>query len=442
MKVCKFGGTSMANAECIRRVRDIVTGDSQVACVVVSAPGKRDSGDTKVTDLLYAALDMINSGATPEKAFSPVEQRFQAIIKDLAIDLDLTSDFNEIKDKLASGTTRDYIASRGEYLSAKVFAAFVGWNFVDAKEFVRFDEKGAFLADETNAYAKAVLGAAKKTVVPGFYGATASGEIKTFSRGGSDISGSIVARALYVDIYENWTDVDGFMKADPRIVSNPEVMELITYKELRELSYMGANVLHPDSIFPVRKNDIPIHIRNTFNPEARGTLIVPSKKFFSGAYERDDCTVTGIAGKKDFIAINIEKSMMNNEVGFARKVLEVIERNGLGIEHMPSGIDTLSVIIDGSSHDEDVLDRVVEGIKNVCQPDVIDIDRNLSLVAIVGHGMNRKKGTATKVFGSLYEADINVRMIDQGSSEMNIIVGIENKDYERTIAALYSAFIK
>ena len=442
MKVCKFGGTSMANAECIKQVRDIVVNDNQVACVVVSAPGKRDSGDTKVTDLLYSALDRVKAGEKPEKAFAPVEQRFVTIIKELGIDLDLSEDFNEIKEKLSLSATRDYIASRGEYLSAKVFACFAGWTFVDAKDFVRFDDNGKFLADETNAYAKALLGKAKKVVVPGFYGATSSGEIKTFSRGGSDISGSIVARALYVDIYENWTDVDGFMKADPRIVDNPEVMELITYKELRELSYMGANVLHPDSIFPVRKNDIPIHIRNTFNPSARGTLIVPSKKFFSGAYEREDCTVTGIAGKKDFIAINIEKSMMNNEVGFARKVLEVIERNGLCIEHMPSGIDTLSVIIDGSAHDEDVLERVLEGIKNVCQPDVIDIDRNLALVAIVGHGMNRKKGTATKVFGSLYDADVNVRMIDQGSSEMNIIVGIENKDYEKTISALYNAFLK
>lgn len=442
MKVCKFGGTSMANAECIKRVYDIVTNDPAVACVVVSAPGKRDKGDTKVTDLLYGALDAVNNGKSAEKAFAPVEDRFVNIIKDLAIDLDLTPDFDEIKSKLATGTTRDYIASRGEYLSAKVFATYTGWKFVDAKEFVRFDDKGVFLADETNAYAKAILGSTKKAVVPGFYGATAGGEIKTFSRGGSDISGSIVARALYVDIYENWTDVDGFMKADPRIVENPQVMELITYKELRELSYMGANVLHPDAIFPVRKNDIPIHIRNTFNPEARGTLIVPSKKYFSGIYEREDCTVTGIAGKKDFIAINIEKSMMNNELGFARKVLEVIERNGLCIEHMPSGIDTLSVIIDGSSHDEETLERVIEGIRNVCQPDVIDIDRNLALVAVVGHGMNRKKGTATKVFTSLYEADVNVRMIDQGSSELNIIVGIENKDYEKTISALYGAFLR
>ena len=231
------------------------------------------------------------------------------------------------------------------------------------------------------------------------------------------------------------------MKCDPRIVSQPEVMELITYKELRELSYMGANVLHPEAIFPVRKNDIPIHIRNTFNPESKGTLIVPSKKFFSGAYERKESTVTGIAGKKDFIAINIEKSMMNNELGFARKVLEVIERNGMCIEHMPTGIDTLSVLVDGSNHDEEALDRVVEGIKAVCQPDTIDLDRNLALIAIVGHGMSRKKGTATKVCASLSEAEVNIRMIDQGSSELNIIVAVENKDYERAIKALYNEFL-
>lgn len=441
MKVCKFGGTSMANAECIGKVRDIVLGDDQVCCVVVSAPGKRDKSDVKVTDLLYACYDSVNAGKDASESFAPVKKRFDAIIKDFGLTLDLQSRYDEIIENLKKGTTKDYIASRGEYLSAILFAALIGWKFVDAAEFVRFDEEGNFLADETNVYAKATLTRAKKSVVPGFYGATGSGEIKTFSRGGSDISGSIVARALYVDIYENWTDVDGFMKCDPRIVDGPEVMDIITYKELRELSYMGANVLHPDAIFPVRKNDIPIHIRNTFNPSAPGTLIVPSKKYFAGVYERKDSTVTGIAGKKDFAAIHIEKSMMNNEIGFARKVLEVIERNGLCFEHMPSGIDTLTVILDASDHNDELLDRVVEDIKTVCKPDSIDIDKNLALVAVVGHGMSRKKGTAMKVCTCLCNADINIRMIDQGSSELNIIIAIENKDYEKAIAALYNEFL-
>lgn len=442
MKVCKFGGTSMANAACITRVKDILLADDEIASVVVSAPGKREKNDTKVTDLLYKCLEKVSAGETPDKAFAPIERRFDGIVSELGLKLNLAPDYTEIKDRLAAGATADYVASRGEYLSAKVLANLIGWEFADAKDMVRFDERGGFLAEETNAYTRAALTRGKKTVVPGFYGATADGEIKTFSRGGSDISGAIVARALNADIYENWTDVDGFMKCDPRIVDNPETMELITYKELRELSYMGANVLHPDSIFPVRKNDIPIHIRNTFNPSARGTLIVPYKKLLAGEYSRAERTVTGIAGKKNFIAINIEKSMMNTELGFARKVLEVIERNGLGIEHMPSGIDTLSVIIDGSDHDEKLLARVVEGIRSVCRPDTIEVERNLALVAVVGHGMNRRHGTAMRVCGCLSKSDINIKMIDQGSSELNIIVGVESKDYEKAITALYNEFMK
>ena len=431
----------MANADCIKRVKEIILNDPSVGYVVVSAPGKREKTDTKVTDLLYAALDKVEHGHSASGAFEPVKTRFDGIISELGIDLDLTRDYEEIIAALTDNATRDYVASRGEYLSAKVLAALLGWKFIDAKDFVRFDENGNFLAEETNAYAKAMLRSVKYAVIPGFYGATDKGEIKTFSRGGSDISGSIVARAVYASIYENWTDVDGFMKCDPRIVSNPEIMELITYKELRELSYMGANVLHPESIFPVRKNDIPIHIRNTFNPSAKGTMIVPTKKYFSGAYERADSIVTGIAGKRDFIAVNIEKSMMKSDISFVRKVLEVIERNGLCIEHLPSGIDTLSVILDSSDHNDEALDRVVDGIKEVCNPDTIDIDRNLALIAIVGHGMNRRKGTATKVCSSLANADVNIRMIDQGSSELNIIVGVENKDYEAAITALYNEFL-
>lgn len=442
MKVCKFGGTSMANAECIKRVRDIVLGDDSVKCVVVSAPGKRESGDTKVTDLLYACYDKLKAGENLDAAFKPIEDRFNSIISDLNLDVDFSVYYREIKTALGNGASRDYAASRGEFLSALVLAELMGWQCVDAKEFVCFDKNGNFLSEETDEKAKEVFKRAERAVVPGFYGATPDGSVKTFSRGGSDITGAIAARALYADIYENWTDVDGFMKCDPRIVDNPEVMELITYKELRELSYMGANVLHPDSIFPVRKNDIPIHIRNTFNPSAKGTMIVPSKKFFLGAYDRKDSTVIGIAGKKDFVAINIEKSMMNNELGFARKVLEIIEKNGLCIEHMPSGIDTLSVIIDGSGHNPEVFDKIVEEIKAVCHPDTIDIDRNLALIAVVGHGMSRKKGTATKVFNSLFKADINIRMIDQGSSELNIIIGVENnEDYENAIKALYAEFL-
>lgn len=441
MKVCKFGGTSMANAECIKRVRDIVVNDPEVGYVVVSAPGKREKSDTKVTDLLYKAYDKVAEGVSAGEAFAPVRERFDAILSELGIEANFNPYYQEIEDALTFGTTRDYIASRGEYLSAIVLAKYTGWCFIDARDFVRFDDKGCFMAEETNAYAKGIFNGVKKAVVPGFYGATSDGRIMTFSRGGSDVSGAIVARAVNARVYENWTDVDGFMKCDPRLVEDPEIMDIITYKELRELSYMGANVLHPDAVFPVRKNDIPINIRNTFNPSAKGTLIVPTKKFVQGIYTRKDSTVTGIAGKRDFVVITVEKSMMNNELGFARRVLEVVERYGLGIEHMPSGIDTLSVILDGHAVNDELLNKVVDGIKAVCQPDVITCDDNMALIAVVGHGMNKKKGTANKVCRALYEADVNIRMIDQGSSEMNIIVGVENKDYEKAIAALYSEFM-
>ncbi|MBQ7224065.1 MAG: aspartate kinase [Clostridia bacterium] len=441
MKVCKFGGTSMANSACIKRVADIVLSDKTVGYVVVSAPGKREKNDTKVTDLLYACLDKVRYGANPSDAFWPIRERFENIVRELGIDLDLTEDYEEIVSALKNGTTKDFIASRGEYFSAKILAKYIGWTFIDAKDLVRFDEKGNFLSGETNAYARGRLLNVKNIVIPGFYGSTSTGEIKTFSRGGSDITGAIVARATYSTMYENWTDVDGFMKCDPRLVENPEIMDVITYKELRELSYMGANVLHPDSIFPVRKHDIPIHIRNTFNPSAKGTLIVPTKKLFSGVYERADSVVTGIAGKRDFIAINIEKSMMNNELGFMRKVLEVIERNGLCVEHIPSGIDTLSVIIDSNDQNEERIDHIVESVREICHPDIIEIDRNLALIAVVGHGMLRKKGTATKVCSALAQANINIRMLVQGSSELNVIVGVENKDYESAIIALYKEFL-
>ena len=441
MKVCKFGGTSMANAECISKVRDIIVSDPEVAYVIVSAPGKREKNDTKVTDLLYRAYDHVSEGMTASEAFAPVRERFDAILSELNLDVDFSSRYEEIENALSEGTTKDYIASRGEYLSAIVLSALTGWEFIDAKEFVRFDDKGNFLSEETNTYAGGVFHGVKKAIIPGFYGASPDGKIKTFSRGGSDISGAIVARAVNARIYENWTDVDGFMKCDPRLVDNPEIMDIITYKELRELSYMGANVLHPDSIFPVRKKDIPINIRNTFNPSAKGTFIVPYKNFITGEFKRKDSTVTGIAGKRDFIVITVEKSMMNNELGFARRVLEVVERYGLGIEHMPSGIDTLSVILDGHVVNSELLAKVVDGIKAVCQPDIVTCDGNMALIAVVGHGMNKKKGTANKVCRALYEADVNIRMIDQGSSEMNIIVGVENKDYEKAIVALYGEFM-
>lgn len=438
MKVLKFGGTSMANAQSIKCVSDIIKGNKANHYIVVSAPGKREKTDTKVTDMLYAAYEE-RKNSNFDYVIALIKKRFDDIISALNMTLDLSREFDKIKSDVLKGASREYMASRGEYLAAILLSSYIGAKFVDSAEFVRFDKSGAFLAEETNSLCESVLKGVRFAVIPGFYGVNDIEEIKTFSRGGSDVSGAIVARAVQADVYENWTDVDGFMTADPRIVDSPRIIEMLTYKELRELSYMGANVLHPDSIFPVRKKDICINIKNTFNPEAKGTMIVPTKRFSSGEFKRDSRNITGIAGKKNFVAFYVEKSMMNNELGFARKILSIFEEFEISVEHMPSGIDTLTVVAE-KLFDDATLSRVVEKINNVCHPDHIEIAENLALIAVVGHGMSRKKGTASRVCTALYKADINIRMIDQGSSELNIIVAVENNDYENAIKALYNGF--
>ncbi|MCL2062503.1 MAG: aspartate kinase [Firmicutes bacterium] len=435
MKVLKFGGTSMANAETIKKVAKIINQDEKNnRFIVVSAPGKREKSDTKVTDLLYAAYKDIH-------VFPAIEKRFNELIAGLDLTLlNLSEEYNIIKANIEGGASAEYLASRGEYLSAKILAAYLGIEFIDAAELIKFDADGKFDAVQTQAAASKRLKKSVRAIIPGFYGKDTSGEIKTFSRGGSDISGAIIARAVSADIYENWTDVDGFMVCDPRTVPNAEIIDVLTYKELRELSYMGASVLHSESIFPVREADIPIHIRNTFNPAAKGTLIVPTKKYFDGLYARSSRTVTGIAGEKGFIALTLEKSMMNVEVGFAKRVLEVLEKHGISIEHMPTGIDTLTVIIDGEGIDKQLLFDVKKDLNSACSPNRYTVEQNLSMIAVVGHNMSRKTGTAARLFSALSKASVNIRMIDQGSSELNIIVGVEDNDYETAIRALYEEF--
>ncbi len=313
-------------------------------------------------------------------------------------------------------------------------AAYLGYEFVDAAEVICFDEDGNFAADETNAKLSARLAEAESVVVPGFYGAMPDGKVKTFSRGGSDVTGSIVAKAISADIYENWTDVSGFLVTDPRIIENPRVIETITYRELRELSYMGATVLHEDAIFPVRKAGIPINIRNTNAPQDKGTLIVES------TCRRPKYTITGIAGKKGFAALNIEKDMMNAEVGFGRKVLQVFEENGISFEHMPSGIDTMTIFVHQSEFEEKE-QKVLAGIHRAVNPDSVDLEANLALIAVVGRGMRATRGTAGRIFSALAHANINVKMIDQGSSELNIIIGVRNDDFEAAIKAIYDIFV-
>ncbi len=425
----------MADGNVMNAVKKIILSDEGRRFIVVSAPGKRFGGDTKVTDLLYACHEEIERTGACSVAFSKVRTRFESIVKELNIEMDIASVLDETECRLNREKSRDFTASRGEYLSARVFAKLLGAKFIDSEDVIFFDERGMLDADKTyKAIAKAVSGV-KSAVFPGFYGVDVEGKVKTFSRGGSDISGAIVARAVGAGVYENWTDVSGFLACDPRIVDNPKNIKALSYKELRELSYMGANVLHSESIFPVRKANIPIVIKNTFRPDDEGTTILPISQ-----YKPDGNIVTGIAGKKNFVVILIEKSHMNNEVGFVRKVLSVLEREGVSVEHIPSGIDTMSIVFEAEQAEGYKLERILEGIKDECEPDVIRVMENVALIATVGHGMSSSIGTSARLFKAMAEANINVKMIDQGSSELNIIVGVKNEDCDRCIAAIYHEF--
>lgn len=427
----------MADASSIGKVRDIIVGEESRKYIVVSAPGKRNKDDIKITDTLYACYnDIVEKGSCKER-FALIRERFLGIVKDL----DIKSDFNAILDKtekeIEEKKSADFTASRGEYLAARVMAEFLGFEFVDAEDMIRFDSHGRLNEEYTDDKVKTRLKHVEKAVIPGFYGRDSEGKVKTFSRGGSDITGSVIARGVGADIYENWTDVSGFLVCDPRIVPNAATIRQITYKELRELSYMGASVLHAEAIFPVMKVKIPINIRNTFKPEDAGTMIVPNEQYKSVSDE----IITGIAGKKNFTVIFIEKSMMNSEVGFIRRVLSVIEHHGLCIEHAPSGIDTLSVVIESEQLKNGVLTDIVNEIRENVSPDYVHVIENISLIATVGHGMARRPGTAATLFTALAQAGINITMIDQGSSELNIIIGVANSDYEKCIKAIYDAFV-
>ena len=433
-KVVKFGGSSLASAEQFKKVGAIIRSDAGRRFVVPSAPGKRFDKDTKVTDMLYACYALAAEGKDFGRELRQIEQRYQEIIDGLELKLSLEKEFSLIRENFAGKAGKDYAASRGEYLNGIVMANYLGYEFVDAAEVIVFCEDGSFDMDKTTEVLGERLKDMKNAVIPGFYGALPDGHVITFSRGGSDITGSLVAAAIHADIYENWTDVSGFLVTDPRIVVNPEVIETITYRELRELSYMGATVLHEEAIFPVRKEGIPINIRNTNAPEDKGTLIVES------TCRKPKYTITGIAGKKGFAALNIEKDMMNSEVGFGRKVLEVFEKNGISFEHMPSGIDTMTVFVHQSEFEEKE-QKVLSGIHRAVSPDSIELESDLALIAVVGRGMRSNRGTAGRIFSALSHANVNVKMIDQGSSELNIIIGVKNEDFEPAIQAIYNLFV-
>lgn len=433
-KVVKFGGSSLASAEQFKKVGNIIRAEESRRYVIPSAPGKRFSDDVKVTDMLYKCYGAAVKGKKFTDSLKDIQERYNEIIEGLGLTLSLEKEFEIIRDNFAKKAGRDYAASRGEYLNGIIMANYLGYVFIDAAEVIFFDEEGKFDTDKTNEILSERLNKAERAVIPGFYGSLPDGTIKTFSRGGSDVTGSIVAKAAKVDLYENWTDVSGFLIADPRIISNPKSIEAITYKELRELSYMGATVLHEDAIFPVRKEGIPINIRNTNAPEDKGTLIVEA------TCRHPKYTITGIAGKQGFASITIEKAMMNSEVGFGRKVLQVFEDNHISFEHMPSGIDTMTVFVHQSEFEE-TEQKVLAGIHHAVQPDSIELESDLALIAVVGRGMRATRGTAGRIFSALAHANVNVKMIDQGSSELNIVIGVRNHDFENAIKAIYDIFV-
>ncbi len=435
IKVSKFGGSSLADAAQFQKVREILLADADRRIVVPSAPGKRSKTDIKVTDLFYECNRLASAGQDIEPAFAKICERYQEIARELGLSVDLEAHLTEIAKQIKLGAGADYAASRGEYLNGILLADYLGWDFIDAKTGIFFDEEGRLDSEKTQEKLGAILAAHTHAVVPGFYGCDTHGNVKTFSRGGSDITGAIVARAANADLYENWTDVSGCLMADPRIVRNPEPIRYVTYRELRELSYMGASVLHEDAIFPVRVAGIPTNIRNTNQPDEPGTLI---------GYEAEDYEsehmITGIAGHKDFAIIAVEKAMMNAELGFGRRVLQALEEEGVSFEHMPSGIDTMSVVVSEDAI-EGKKERLIARIHELCSPDSVEIHSGLALIATVGRGMVRSKGTSAKLFNALMKAGINVRLIDQGSSELNIIVGVDNLDFENAVRAIYRAFV-
>ncbi len=435
-KVLKFGGSSLADASQFQKVRSIIEADPERAYIVVSAPGKRDSGDHKITDLLLMSHQLSSHDLNFEEVFALIEKRFLGICKQLELDIDIAPILAEVKDNIARGASRDYVASRGEYINGLLLANYLKVPFVDASEIIRFDDNGVYDDLKSEELVSSRLSEYDRAVIPGFYGANKHGQIITFSRGGSDVTGSIVANGVEASLYENWTDVSGFLMADPKIQEDAKPMDLVTYKELRELSYMGAPVLHEEAIFPVRKKGISIQIKNTNDPDAPGTMIVHDD------YDQiKQGNITGISGKKGFTVISVEKTLMNAEKGFIRKLISIFEANDISIEHIPSSIDSISIIV-ADSQLKDKEKKVIEEIKIYCNPDVVAVYPGMALLTVVGRGMVKTKGTSAKLFTSLYEAGVNVRMITQGSSELNIIVGIENRDFEKAVKAIYGAFNK
>ena len=436
IKVVKFGGSSLAEAKSIRRVKSIIDADPDRKFLVPSAPGKRFSEDIKITDLLYRCYSAIERNLSFDEPFEMIYDRYMEIATELGVDMDVRGLLLETRERMIDTASPDFCASRGEYLNGRIIAAYLGWDFIDPADFIKFDRHGTFASEWTNETLSEELNKHQRAVIPGFYGSFPNGEVRTFPRGGSDITGAVVARAVGADVYENWTDVSGFLMADPRIVENPMGIDVLTYRELRELSYMGATVLQEDAIFPVHRSGIPTNIRNTYDPDHPGTMIVSDASGYTAKY-----AITGVAGNRNFTLINIVKDMMNSELGFGRRVLQAAEELGISFEHLPTGIDTMCVAVADSQLDKR-LNQLLNRISELCQPDSIEVTRGLALIATVGRGMVSSPGIAARIFTALYNAGVNIRMIDQGSSELNIIVGVADADFEKATKAIYRAFVE
>ena len=434
--VTKFGGSSLADAGQFAKVKSILLMDEARQYVVPSAPGRRFKTDDKVTDLLYKCHRQVENGEDFQETFDLIAARYMDIAEELQLKVDLGAALDEVNEKIAAGANADYCASCGEYLNGLLLADYMGWRFLDSAEVIKFDDNGQLNAELTNDLMAAALSDGVPTVVPGFFGSFADGTVHTFSRGGSDITGAIVARAVNAAVYENWTDVSGFLMADPRIVDDPREISVVTYNELRVLSYMGASVLHEDAMFPVHKAGIPTNIRNTNDPTHPGTIIT-----LNAPADSTHPTITGIAGRKGFSVVSVEKAMMNSELGFGRKVLAAFEDHGVSFEHLPTGIDTMCVVVSGAAL-APVREKVLSQIVATTSPDTITVHDYMSIIATVGRGMVSNCGTAARLFSAMSKAGINVRMIDQGSSELSIIVGVDDADYEATIKAIYNAFVR
>ena len=433
VKTAKFGGSSVADGIQLAKIKDIIEADPGRRYIVVSAPGKRFDGDSKITDLLFMCKAQADHNIPYEQLLQVITDRYSAIKYNLGVDVDLDSEYETILKKLGEGCSEDYIASRGEYLSAILVAAYLGYDFVDTEGLILFDSKGRLLPEETNEALSRELAKHEHAVLPGFYGSDIkTGEIRILSRGGSDVTGSLVARAVNADIYENWTDVSGLLMADPRIVDNPKPIEYISYMELRELSYMGASVLHDEAVFPVRLAGIPINIRNTNAPEDPGTIITTESSY------DNDKLFSGIAGKQPFTVITVYKNMMNKEVGYVRRALTVLEDLGISFDHIPTGIDSLSVVIESAAL-EDNLDEVLKEFEQRLHPDEINVIPDIAMIAVVGMGLVRNIGVAAKITKALSDAGINIRMLNQGTSEINVIIGVESQDFKKASRAIYEA---